>query len=68
MEENKKSEKFTEGEGRMPSDKQDDQTLQEKTNKDISEVDRQEGSMNNGALGGNFDQADSVPGNHQSGA
>jgi len=58
MDDNKKDEKLTEGAGRLPSDKQDDQSLQQKANRDISEMDRQEGSMNNGTLGGNFDEPD----------
>jgi hypothetical protein len=56
MDDKKKNEKLAEGTGRLPYDKQNDETLQEKAARDISEIDQQEGSMNHGAVGGNFDK------------
>lgn len=40
-----------EGTGRLPNDRQHEARPQ-----DISHVDRQEGTMNHGALGGNFEE------------
>ena len=41
--------------GRVPDAKKD-QPLEQNELRDISEIDQQEGFMNNGTLGGNFDE------------
>jgi len=45
------------GEGRrVENESAEGQNLNTTNNKDISDIDRQEGTMHNGRLGGNFDE------------
>lgn len=50
-EENKRNES---GQGRPPRNEDEQQSLQSGISRDISDIDRQEGDMEHGELGGNF--------------
>jgi hypothetical protein len=55
-----------EGAGRLNDDTRQEQGASGSTGgRDISEVDQQEGDMNNGTLGGNFDQDPGTAGSGQ---
>jgi hypothetical protein len=55
-----------EGAGRLNNDTRQEQDASGNAGgRDISEVDQQEGDMNNGTLGGNFDQDPGTTGSEQ---
>lgn len=54
-----------EGAGRLNDARQEQGASGNAGGRDISEVDQQEGDMNNGTLGGNFDQDSGTTGSEQ---